>query len=88
MITELKQGTGLEPQGLLDMGGTHRVLFNFNPPFSLMLLNPEGNRSRTRKAIRFWIERLIILVRGTRFWGDLVSEVLAESSSSYEILGL
>ena len=76
-----------DTQGLLYMGRTHRVLFNFKPPFSLMLLNPEGNRSRTRQAIRFWIESLIILVRGTRFWGDLVSEVLAESSSSYEILG-
>lgn len=77
-----------DTQGLLYMGGTHRVLFNFNPPFSLMLINPEGSRSQTRKAIRFWIERLIILVRGTQFWGDLVSEVLAESSSAYEILGL
>ena len=42
-------------------GGTHRVLLGFNPlPFSSILLNPEGNRSKTRKGIQFLIEWLII----------------------------
>ena len=51
----------------------HRVLLGFNPPFSLILLNPEGKRGGTRKGIKFWIERLIINLagelgfRGTRF---------------------
>ena len=38
----------------------HTVLFGFNPPFSSIFLNSEGNRSGTRKGIKFWIERLII----------------------------
>ena len=45
---------------LLYPGMLHRVLLSFNPLFSLTLLNPEGNRGRTRKGIKFWIERLII----------------------------
>ena len=28
--------------------------------FFWLLFNPEGNRGRTRKGIKFWIERLII----------------------------
>ena len=54
-------------------GGPHSVLLSFSPPFSLLLLNPEGNRSGTRKEIKFWIERLIInsagkpSFRGTQF---------------------
>ena len=28
--------------------------------FFLLLFNPEGNTGRTRKGIKFWIERLII----------------------------
>ena len=39
---------------------TQRVLLGFNPPFALILLNPEGNRCQTRKGIKFGIERLII----------------------------
>ena len=41
------------------LGGPHRVLLRFTPPSSLILLNPEGNRGRTRKGIQFWIERFI-----------------------------
>ena len=58
---------------LLYLGGPHRVLLGFNPPFSFMLLNIEGNRCRTRKGIRFWIERSTINLaeelsfRGTQF---------------------
>ena len=37
-----------------------RVLLGFNPPFSLIFLNSEGNRVGTRKGIKFCIERLII----------------------------
>ena len=58
---------------LLYLGRPHRVLLGFNPPFSLLLLSPEGNRDRTRKEIKFSIERLIIYsagelcFRGTQF---------------------
>ena len=45
---------------LLYLGGPHRLLLGFNPPFSLMFLNLEGNRCRTSKGIRFWIERSTI----------------------------
>ena len=45
---------------LLYPGMLHRVLLSFNPLFSLTLLNPEGNRGRTRKGIKFWMEKLII----------------------------
>ena len=34
--------------------------FHFYPHFSLTLFNPEGNRGKTRKGIKFWIEKLII----------------------------
>ena len=40
-------------------GRPHRVLLSFSP-FSLMLLNAEGNRGGIRKKIKVWIERLII----------------------------
>ena len=50
--------------GLLYPGGPHRVLLGFNCPFSLIFLNPEGNRCKTRKAIKYWIERLIINLAG------------------------
>ena len=45
---------------LLYPGRPHRVLLGFKPPFSLILLNPEGNRGGARKGIKFGIERLII----------------------------
>ena len=35
----------------------HSFFFFF---FFWLLFNPEGNRGRTRKGIKFWIERLII----------------------------
>ena len=46
------------------LGRPHRVLLGFNPPVSLLFLNPKGTG--------FWIERLIINsgelgFRGTRF---------------------
>ena len=41
-------------------GRPHRVLFDSNPLFSLILLSPEGNGGRRRKGIKFWMERLII----------------------------
>ena len=47
-------------EGLLYLGGPHRVLLGLSPPFSLILLNPKGSRGGTRKGIKFWIERLII----------------------------
>ena len=40
------------------------VLLSLNPPFSLILLNPEGDRSGTRKGIKFWVQRLIINLAG------------------------
>ena len=55
------------------MGGPRGILLGFNPRFSLMLLNLERNRCRTRKRIKFWIERLTInwaeelRFRGTQF---------------------
>ena len=44
----------------LYLHGPHRVLLGFNPPFSLLLLSPEGSKGRTRKGIKFYIERFII----------------------------
>ena len=40
-------------EGLLYLGRPHRVLLGFGPPFSLILLHPEGNRGGTRKGIKF-----------------------------------
>lgn len=37
---------------------------NLPHAFSLIPLNPEGNRCRTRKGIKLWIERLIINLAG------------------------
>ena len=51
-------------EGLSYLGGPRRILLGFNAPFSLILLNPEGNRGGTRKGIKFWIERLIINLAG------------------------
>ena len=58
---------------ILCPGGPHRVLLSFNPPFSLISLNLEGNKCWTRKGIPFWIEKLIVNsaeglgFRGTQF---------------------
>ena len=42
------------------LGSLHGALLNFYPLFSLIFVNPEGNRNETRKEIMFWIEKLII----------------------------
>ena len=55
------------------LGGPHRVLLGFNSPLSLILLHPVDDRDRTRKGIKFWMERPIINssgelgLRGTQF---------------------
>ena len=55
------------------LGGPRRVLLGFNSLLSLILLHPVADRDRTRKGIKFWMERLIINasgelgLRGTRF---------------------
>ena len=47
-----------------------KALLGFSPHFSLILLNPEGNRDGMRRRIKFWIERLIInLARELSFSG-------------------
>ena len=51
-------------EGLVYQGGPCRVLLSFSPPFSLLLLGPDGNRDRTSKGIKFWIERLILYLAG------------------------
>ena len=56
------------------VGGPCRVLLNFKPLFSLILLNPKGNRV-TRKWIQFWTEVNHKFSRGTQFLGDLVSKI-------------
>ena len=48
------------------------VLLDFSPTFSLILLNPEGNRGRKRKGIKFWLERQIDSVGELGFWGGSV----------------
>ena len=48
-------------KGLLYLGRLHRVLLGSAPPLSLILLNPEGNRGRTRKGEKFGIEVLTII---------------------------
>ena len=56
------------------MGRPHHLLLSFNPPFSLILLNPEGNGGGIRRGIKFWIERFIINLAGELgFKGDLAS---------------
>lgn len=52
----------LHMEGLLFPRRAHRLLLGFPLPFFffLLLFNPEGNTGRTRKGIKFWIERLII----------------------------
>ena len=58
---------------LLYLGRPHRVLIGSSTPFSLLLLSPEGSRDRTRKEIKFSLERLVMYsawelsFRGTRF---------------------
>ena len=69
-----KQEVG-DTEGLVPRGPC-RVLLSVSAPFSLMLLNAEGNRCGTRKGIKFWLERLIVNsaeelgFRGTRFHCD------------------
>ena len=48
-------------EGLLYPGRPRRVLLSFSLPFSL---NPEGDRGRTEKGIKFWTQRLIINLAG------------------------
>ena len=54
-----KQEIG-DTERLSCLGGSHRVLLGFSPPFSLLLLSLEGNRCWQRKGIRFWRDRLVI----------------------------
>ena len=52
-----KQEMGVTEQ-LLCLERPHRVLLGFNPPFSLILFNPEGNSCGTRKKMKSSIEGL------------------------------
>lgn len=38
-------------------GRPHKVLVGFSPIFSLIVLNPEGNRGQDRRGIKFCRER-------------------------------
>ena len=51
---------------LLNPGGVHRVLLSFNPPVSLILLNPNGN-SADKKGNNEVLDREVNhkLIRGT-----------------------
>ena len=40
----------------MNLGGPHKVLLSFNPPFSLILLSLEANRFPTRKGRLYGIE--------------------------------
>ena len=40
--------------------GPRRVLLGFIAHFSLILVNPQRIRGRTRKGRKFWVEKLII----------------------------
>ena len=53
-----------EGGGLFDLRQLHKVLLGFNPHFSLILFNLEGNKDETRKGIKFPIETLIINLAG------------------------
>ena len=58
-------GEALETKGksfllFLQRTETHQLVHGFYPLFSLIFVNPEGNRNETRKEIMFWIEKLII----------------------------
>ena len=54
---ELREGQ--TRNGGLYLGRPRRVLLSFSLPFSLIVLNPEGDRDGTRKGIKLWTERLI-----------------------------
>ena len=60
-----------DTEGLLYLGGPHRVLPGFSPSFSLILLNFEGNRGGIRKGIKWWIESLIINSAGELSCGGI-----------------
>ena len=55
---ELREGQ--TRNGGLYLGRPRRVLLSFSLPFSLIVLNAEGDRDGTRKGIKLWTERLII----------------------------
>ena len=40
-------------EGHFCMGRPYRILPGFSPPLCLLLFNPEGNRDRTRKGMKF-----------------------------------
>ena len=66
-----KQETG-DPEELLYVGGPCRILFGFNPPFFLVILNPKGKRVGAKKRINFQIEKLTLdSGKGTQFYGGL-----------------
>ena len=60
--------------------GPQGVLLGSNPPFSVTLLNPEGNRGGTGKGIKLWMERFNVNsvrglgLRGLGFSGSVFSE--------------
>ena len=47
-------------RGSYTQEGSPSVLLGFNPPFSWLLLSPEGNRAGQERGKMFWIEKLII----------------------------
>lgn len=58
-------------------GGPCKILLSFSLLFSLIILSPEGNRGRTRKGMKFWIERqrnsgVFWVVGGTWFHSDIL----------------
>ena len=48
------------PPWPIHLGWPHTAWLGFIEPFPLMSLNFVGNKGRTRKGMKFWIERLII----------------------------
>ena len=66
-------------EGLLYLGGPHRVLLDFNPPFSFILFDPKGNRAdkKWNKVLDREVNHK--LNRGTQFYGDSVSNPQAQT---------
>lgn len=57
------QGRPSKKQGTLRRlypRGPRRALLGLIAHFSLILINPQRTRGRTRKGMKFWVEKLII----------------------------
>lgn len=93
---ELREGLGdrglfLETRngargGALVAGGACRILLGFSSPFSLVLLNSEGNKDRTRKGREDWMACEVNpkFGRGTQLQGTSISGGLGFRGTQFQ----